>query len=104
MPSIELLKLSPSTNSKPQDRFVLRLPKECHEQLALISRRNRRSMNAEITLLLEKYVEADGFNESAGNLGLSPEDIRLDPAAMVLIEKFQVLSIGKQKALLELLG
>lgn len=106
MPGAALLKLnsSPSPKPKPQDRFVLRLPKECHKQLVVISRRNRRSMNAEITLLLEKYVEADGINESMNGFALESDDHPLDSAAMALIDKFKDLSIEKQKALLELLG
>lgn len=104
MSSAAVLKLKSSSSSTSQDRFVLRLPKDCYEQLALIARRNRRSMNAEITLLLENFVAADGFNESVSRIGLSPDDVELDGAAMAIIEKFQTLSIEKQKALLALLG
>ena len=103
MSSAQVLKLK-SSSSESQDRFVLRLPKDCYEQLAVISRRNRRSMNAEITLLLENFVAADDLNESAGRIGLSPDDVQLDAAAMAIVEKFQTLSVEKQKALLALLG
>lgn len=87
---------------KLEDKFVLRLPKEYHEQLAAISRRNRRSMNSEITLLLEQFVASEGA-VVADRVGLSPAQSTLDASAMKLIEKFQNLSLEKQQALLDLL-
>lgn len=90
--------------SKQEDRFVLRLPRQYHEQLAVISRRNRRSMNAEITLLLEQFVEETALT-APERIGLDPtacQDV-LDESTMKVIEKFQRFSLEKQKALLDLL-
>lgn len=88
---------------KLEDKFVLRLPREYHEQLAAISRRNRRSMNSEITLLLEQFVAAEGAGAAADRIGMSPSESTLDASAMKLIEKFQNLSLEKKQALLDLL-
>src|SRR5690606_42042699 len=71
--ALPILAKSPSTAgrrpaSKQEDRFVLRLPREYHEQLAVISRRNRRSMNAEITLLLEQFVAEKRSEEHTSEL------------------------------------
>lgn len=94
----------PRPVGKQEDRFVLRLPREYHEQLAVISRRNRRSMNAEITLLLEQFVEERAM-ASADRIGIDPNahDGAVDDAAMKVIEKFKRFSLEKQKALLDLL-
>jgi len=90
--------------SKQEDRFVLRLPREYHEQLAVVSRRNRRSMNAEITLLLEQFVEEKTLT-APDRVGLDPDTCHgaLDESAMKVIEKFKRFSLEKQKALLDLL-
>lgn len=98
---------TPSTRSgrteKQEDKFVLRLPKEYHEQLAAISRRNRRSMNSEITLLLEQFVATENAGVAVDRIALSPSESTLDVSAMKLIEKFQNLSLEKKQALLDLL-
>ncbi len=93
----------PATNEKQEYKFVLRLPHGYHEQLLAISRRNRRSMNSEITLLLEQFVARDGAPLGAERIGLAPADAGLNDAALRLIEKFQQLSTEKKKALLDLL-
>src|SRR5690606_1402560 len=107
--ALPIMAKSPSTAgrrpaSKQEDRFVLRLPREYHEQLAVISRRNRRSMNAEITLLLEQFV-AEKALSAPDRIGLDPEACSgaLDESAMKVIEKFKRCSLEKQKALLDLL-
>lgn len=93
--------------SQQDYKFVLRLPKGYHEQLAAISRRNRRSMNSEITLLLEQFVASGGVDSSVDSsvdrIGLAPSDVKLDESALRLIQKFQELSAEKKKALLDLL-
>lgn len=89
--------------SQKDYKFVLRLPKGYHEQLAAISRKNRRSMNSEITLLLEQFVASDGAASGAERIGLAPSDAKLDESALRLIQKFQDLSLEKKKALLDLL-
>jgi predicted HicB family RNase H-like nuclease len=37
-------------------KFVVRLPKDLHAQLAALAKRNRRSMNSEILLAIEQAV------------------------------------------------
>ncbi len=94
----------PAAGNKQEYKFVLRLPHGYHEQLAAISRRNRRSMNSEITLLLEQFVARNGAQPTADRIGLAPMDSSLNEAALRLIEKFQQLSTEKKKALLDLLA
>ena len=92
-----------ATSDKQEYKFVLRLPSGYHAQIAAISRRNRRSMNSEITLLLEQFVARDGAPIGAERIGLAPVVGDLNDAALRLIEKFQQLSMEKKKALLDLL-
>lgn len=94
---------APTTNDKQEYKFVLRLPSGYHQQIAALSRRNRRSMNSEITLLLEQFVARDGAPIGAERIGLAPVVGDLNNAALRLIEKFQQLSMEKKKALLDLL-
>ncbi len=87
-----------------KNKFILRLPCEYHAHLTEISRLNRRSMNSEITLLLEQHVTeaiARGLKSTADTFGLKPS---LPKPAHKVIEKFQALSLEKKKALLALLG
>ena len=85
------------------DKFVVRLPVNLSKKLLQISRRHRRSMNSEITLLLEQFVARDGAPIGAERIGLAPVVGDLNNAALRLIEKFQQLSMEKKKALLDLL-
>lgn len=86
------------------NKFILRLPCEYHAHLTEISRLNRRSMNSEITLLVERHLSdimARGLQSSVDSLRLNPATPQ---AADKLIEKLQELSLEKKKALLALLG
>jgi len=95
------------TSAKQSDRSVLRMPREYHEQLAFISRRNHRSMNAQITLLLERFVnvEEQAMMTASDRVGLDPHarDAVLDESALKVVEKFKRFCVEKQKALLDLL-
>jgi len=87
-----------------KNKFILRLPCEYHTHLTEISRLNRRSMNSEITHLLEQHLTellARGMQSTVASLGLNP--VLPEPAHRV-IEKFQALSLEKKKALIALLG
>lgn len=91
-------------SSAEKNKFVLRLPCEYHAHLTEISRLNRRSMNSEITLLLEQHLAelmARGLQSNVESLSLHPV---LPKPAHQVIEKFQALSLEKKKALLALLG
>jgi len=96
-------KLSPLANQAlEKNMFILRLPCEYHAHLTQISRLNRRSMNSEITLLLEQHLTelmARGMQSDVESLGLP-----LPKPAHKVVEKFQALSLEKKKALLALLG
>ena len=51
-------------------KFVIRLPEGYREKIAEISRRNRRSMNSEIVMLLEKYLaEHFPMDQPAAEIG-----------------------------------
>lgn len=97
--------LSPvATQALGKNKFILRLPCEYHAHLTQISRLNRRSMNSEITLLLEQHLAellARELQSTVQNLGLHPV---LPKPAHKVVEKFQALSLEKKKALLALLG
>lgn len=87
-----------------KNKFILRLPCEYHAHLTEISRLNRRSMNSEITLLLERHVSeliARGLRSTVDTFSLNPP---LAKSAHQVIEKLQALSLEKKKALLALLG
>lgn len=87
-----------------RNKFVLRLPCEYHAHLTEISRLNHRSMNSEITLLLEQHLTeflSRGLQSTVESLGLHPA---LPKPAHKVAEKFQALSLEKKKALLALLG
>ena len=98
-------KLSPAANrTLEKNKFILRLPCEYHAHLTQISRLNRRSMNSEITLLLEQHLTellARDMQSTVESLGLHPS---LPKPAHKVVEKFQALSLEKKKALLALLG
>lgn len=93
-----------ATPASEMNKFILRLPCEYHTHLTEISRLNRRSMNSEITLLVERHLSdimARGLQSSVDSLRLNPA---APQAADKLIEKLQDLSLEKKKALLALLG
>ena len=95
---------SAEAHTLEKNKFILRLPCEYHAQLTEISRLNRRSMNSEITLLLEQHLAellARGMQSPVEGLGLNPA---LPKPAHKVVEKFQALSLEKKKALLALLG
>jgi|GEM_PF-1757989 len=98
-------KTSPGvTQALEKNKFILRLPSEYHTHLSEISRLNRRSMNSEITLLLEQHLAAllaRDMQSTVDSLGLHPA---LPKPAHKVVEKFHALSLEKKKALLALLG
>ncbi len=94
----------PSSRASELNKFILRLPCETHARLNEISRLNRRSMNSEIMLLVEQHLSdtlTRGLQSAVPTLGLAPA---LPQPASKVIEKFQMLSLEKKKALLALLG
>lgn len=76
-------------NASVENRFVVRLPAGLHKKIKRISKRNNRSMNAEIVLLLQSHLLEQGL------LGYSPK--------ASLKRKLAGLDDAKRKALLQLL-
>lgn len=83
--------------SKPEiSKFVMRLPPDLLEQLKHVSRHHNRSMNAEINLLLGRYIE-QVKGESRPSVD---EHVKLDS---LLLQKLSASSTQKIEALLDLL-
>lgn len=104
--------MSDSTKSTPAlvEKFVIRLPNGLREQIKALSEQNRRSMNSEIIMVLEKhiqqFIQADA-KEFATSEILS-DDVK-DAAegretTQVLQKRLDELPPEKKEALLELLG
>jgi len=51
--------VSDSTKNTPSlvEKFVIRLPNGLREQIKALSEQNRRSMNSEIIMVLEKHIQ-----------------------------------------------
>ena len=81
---------------KLAEKFVIRLPAGYRKKIAEISKRNRRSMNSEIVLLLEKYL-SEHFPIQ------QPGDEFVDHVTTKLVSRFQDLPAHLQEALLELM-
>ena len=75
--------------SEENNRFLVRLPSQLHQQIKQISKRNKRSMNAEIVLLLQSYLFEQGLTDDSLESSLKRELSSLDES--------------KRKALLALL-
>ncbi|MDT8397944.1 MAG: Arc family DNA-binding protein [Pseudomonadales bacterium] len=89
------------------EKFVIRLPNGLREQLKLLSEQNRRSMNAEIILVLEKHIHQSLMNQLHVNDMPESEDGEGEQYRFTdkqLSEKLEALPPGKKEALLELLG
>jgi len=93
------------------EKFVIRLPNGLREQIKALSEQNRRSMNSEIIMVLEKHIQQYSQEDiqafSAENL---LQEVRADehknvPATdQVLQKRLDALPAEKKEALLELLG
>lgn len=47
--------------TKHADKFIVRLPEGMRERLAMLSERERRSMNSEYLVALEKHLKESGL-------------------------------------------
>lgn len=72
-----------------ENRFVMRLPAGLHKKIKRISKRNKRSMNAEIVLLLQSHLLEHGLLDDSPKASLKRKLAGLDDT--------------KRKALLQLL-
>lgn len=83
--------------SKPEiSKFVMRLPADLLEKLKHVSRHHNRSMNAEVNLLLGRYIEQVKGESRPG----VDEHLKLDS---LLLQKLSALPAQKIEALLDLL-
>ena len=96
------------------EKFVIRLPNGLREQIKALSEQNRRSMNSEIIMVLEKHIQQfskeDIRDFSAEELLQEVRSDQLDDykqaplTDQVLQERLEALPAEKKEALLELLG
>lgn len=88
------------------EKFVIRLPKGLRNKIKHLSEQNRRSMNSEIIMVLEKHIQqnlADAASEFAsGAVHEAQGEARLSDDE--LTRRLENLPEEKKQALLELLG
>jgi hypothetical protein len=80
---------SPATkdNANTENRFVVRLPAGLHRKIKRISQRNKRSMNAEIVLLLQSYLLKEGLLDDSPKASLKRKLAELDePKRQALLQ------------------
>lgn len=86
------------------EKFVIRLPNGLRDKIRQLSEQNRRSMNSEIIMVLEKHIQQCLINEGLDGLQeFSPGEEGSDLSDK-LSEKLESLPPEKKEALLELLG
>ena len=100
------------------EKFVIRLPKGLREQVKTLSENNRRSMNSEIIMVLEKHIKQslplEDMQEFSGNNFIretqnlqsadSQQNRDMQASSDVLQKRLDALPPEKKEALLELLG
>jgi hypothetical protein len=88
--------------SRTADKFVVRLPGGMREQIAEVARLHHRSMNSEIISRLEQSLLHDGdlTGDSEGRL----DRAQLSQQESQLIERFRLLPLQQQKALVTLIA
>lgn len=101
--------MTDSTKSSPSlvEKFVIRLPQGLREQIKTLSEQNRRSMNSEIIMVLEKHIEQfsqdDMRDFSAEELlqEVRADQDRGEPLTdKALLERLEALPAEKKEALL----
>ncbi len=91
------------------EKFVIRLPKGLRKRIKELSEHNRRSMNSEIIMVLEKHIQQNRpLDISDFSEGTDEHDAahRQDKSLtrQELSKRLEALPPEKQEALLELLG
>lgn len=109
----EQLMASDNDKSTPAliEKFVIRLPNGLRKKIKHLSEQNRRSMNSEIIMVLEKHIQQhlmDYANELS-DLPLSMDTLEVTsgaqpPASSELNKRLENLPEEKKQALLDLLG
>lgn len=107
------------------EKFVIRLPNGLREQIKALSEQNRRSMNSEIIMVLEKHIQQftqediqdfraeellqDVRNDQSNHNDSTEDSKQIEQKESlltdkVLQERLEALPAEKKEALLELLG
>lgn len=91
------------------EKFVIRLPKGLRNKIKHLSEKNRRSMNSEIIMVLEKHIQqnmmhAGVIEETLEMLAAADAGDTHSTADSELTRKLENLPEEKKQALLELLG
>jgi predicted DNA-binding protein len=102
------------------EKFVIRLPNGLREQIKALSEQNRRSMNSEIIMVLEKHIRQftqedirdfsteellQEVRKEQKNSHIKHLEHKQAPLTdQVLQERLEALPAEKKEALLELLG
>ena len=88
------------------EKFVIRLPSGLRNKIKQLSEQNRRSMNSEIIMVLEKHIQQCLMSSTPGDFSEFTEGMGA-PTQLTdkqLTEKLESLPPEKKEALLELLG
>ncbi|HWK52888.1 MAG TPA: Arc family DNA-binding protein [Hyphomicrobiales bacterium] len=87
------------------EKFVIRLPAGLRDQIKQLSEQNRRSMNAEIILVLENHIRQQLLEQMAQthDTECAAEEGQESDKEQVLKSVLEKLPAQKQQALLELL-
>lgn len=98
------------------DKFVIRLPEGLRDQIKTLSEHNRRSMNSEIIMVLEQYIQQaskadiDGVYEANDDASSLIDQATVDNVLQnepmtdqELSQKLEALPADKKEALLSLL-
>lgn len=91
------------------EKFVIRLPKGLRNKIKHLSEQNRRSMNSEIIMVLEKHIQQNMSEQQAGfdssMAGREHQEAAVQaPGVSELTRRLENLPEEKRQALLELLG
>lgn len=81
------------------EKFVIRLPQGLRDQIREISEHNRRSMNSEIIMVLEQYIQQQASVDDISFYEEAPQS-----ADSELSKRLESLSPDKESALLSLLA
>ncbi len=102
-----------TASEKPKiDKFVIRLPEGVRKKIQDIAKQNCRSMNSQILLLLEKFIQKNalpnnsgsfsGFDVSGFDNSANNNKSKKNYSDSLLIEKLRLMSTDKKNALLAL--
>ncbi|MEX2367599.1 MAG: Arc family DNA-binding protein [Pseudohongiellaceae bacterium] len=86
------------------EKFVIRLPHGLRTKIKQLSEQNRRSMNSEIIMVLEKHIHQSLMSSGLSELDLADFENAPEMTDKQLSEKLEALPPEKKEALLELLG